>query len=630
MTQSDHFREILAIQDRHDIMQTHADRPDRGEYRHMNFYGGIQFALLLLLTVSSGVIADSDRTRERPDIDPAASDLHTAADAMASLASQAHKLFVDLPQSAYFPITLHPGKNVALNTPTPVSFGIPFPRDVLFEPGSVSLASTRDEAIRATTVITSHWYDMHAGTPGSIRSVLVRTKVNFKQREPMTLYVKFNNQPIRQSGRLHDVRRDWVHIKHSVNPDEYAEQENIREPAVYVTLPPAWLSACLLRTRTLPLQQVDNMQWFDEAFKHFSDTAVNHVSEFVLDKNRIDYQQHYEPWLYDRAMTLFGIYIRTGELKWLRHAHRAAQYYAAHITSDGYFDRKKGYQNGPSNDLKYSYGQALLVDMMLTGDTRLLNKIEAIATAANKWNSQYVYQTQRPKLWTERHQAVALLAILTAWEATGKPAYADKLHTLFNHTLSQTTQPVANWTYQGCPLHAYKDHEGFGSNAPVCSSWMNALLAEGVFRYYLHSNNDKALRLLSQLGDYLQDSGTYVWDQGGAMQGLRMPHYLSSREFQRYPKGSWDDHHHACDVAAAAARSTWARNKLGENTASMLTLTQALLKTCQYNLNYMHRKDADKQHGKTVWRLSVPRQYNWWFGSTLDLGWLLSSQSMPE
>lgn len=565
------------------------------------------------------------QTRELTGHNPPA-----APDVIAALAAQSDRLFVNLPSTGYFPITLHPGKSVQLNTPAVVSFGIPFPPNTLSEPGTVSITSPHGDEMPVSTGIVSHWYDMHTNTPVSIRSVLVTARVSFKQRAPMTLYVKYSNQSGRLSGRRQDVRRHWVSIKHSVNPDEYNEKDNVMEPAIYVTLPPAWLSASILRTRTLPLHQVEDMRWFDEAFRHFSDTAVNDVSEFVVDKNRIDYEQQYEPWLYDRAMTLFGIYIRTGELKWLRHAHRAAQYYAAHITPDGYFDKKKSYKDGPANDLKYSYGQSLLVDMMLTGDMQLLNKIEAVAVAANQWNSQYTYQTQRPKLWTERHQAIALQAILSAWEATGNPAYAEQLNRILDHTLMLINQPLANWQYEGCPLHAYKDHEGFGSHAPVCSAWMNALLVEVVFRYYIHSSNSKALLLLSKLGDYLLGSGTYIWGQGGAMQGLRMPHYLSSREFQRYPDGSWDDHHHACDVAAAAARSAWARKKLGHNAQSMIRLTQELLKTCQYNFNYMHRENADKQYGKTVWRFSVPRQYNWWFGSTLDLGWLLGPHSGHE
>jgi hypothetical protein len=264
---------------------------------------------------------------------------------------------------------------------------------------------------------------------------------------------------------------------------------------------------------------------------------------------------------------------------------------------------------------------------MLTGDTSQTKKIEAIAAAALKWNAKYNYQTKRPILWTERHQTYALLAALTAWEATGKKDHANRVNFIIKNTFSQTTHPPEKWKPEGCPMHAYKDHEGFGSNDPVCSSWMNALLAEAVFRYYIHSEDSNALAYLSNLSHYLEGSGTYLWNKGGTMQGLRMPHYLSSNIFKRYPDGSWDDHHHACDVAGAAARSAWARKKLGKNSKSIDLLTHELLKSCRYNLNYMHRENADKQHGKTVWRLSVSRQYNWWFGSTLDLDWLLSSQT---
>lgn len=583
----------------------------------MNFFNVTKILALSLLLIPAISIKAS-----------AEDESDTIVNAVTSLQSQSQKLYVSLPSSHYIPVTLHPDKSLELNRPTIVSFGVPFPRNTLFDTAAISISTAQDKELAAQIHTTSRWHSLQKKfSPESIRSILAYTEVTFRNHEPMTLHVRLGIAPKRPLQGDIKLIQTWKPVSEGVNPTEYSAHETIMEPAVYATLPAAWLSACLLRTRPLPMGEIADMNWFDNALAHFSDTAVNDVSKSVRTENLIEYEQDHEPWLYDRALTLYGLYIRSGELKWLRHAHRASQFYARHIDSNGYFDRKKGYKDSPPNDIKYSYGQSMLIDLMLTGDTQLRNKIEAVANAATHWNSRYTYQDKRPILWTERHQTYALLATLSAWEATGKTQYAKLVRTIINNTFMHTTHPPQDWEPEGCPLHAYKDHEGFGTNKPVCSPWMNALLAEAVFRYYIHSEDNKALQYLDKLGDYLAHSGTYRWSKGGTMQGLLMPHYLSSHAFKRYPDGSWDDHHHACDVAGAAARSTWARKVLGTSTETTAKLTRELLKTCQYSLNYMHRKNADTEHGKTVWRLSVPRQYSWWFGSTLDLSWLLESQS---
>jgi hypothetical protein len=117
-----------------------------------------------------------------------------------------------------------------------------------------------------------------------------------------------------------------------------------------------------------------------------------------------------------RALTLFGMYIRSGDVAWLRHAHRAAQFYGAHLGADGTFDLAAG-------DLKYAYGSALFLDLMLTGDTRHLPRIAAVARAGAGWAETY---TARTGFWTERHQTYALLAALVAWEATGEAGHATR------------------------------------------------------------------------------------------------------------------------------------------------------------------------------------------------------------
>ena len=75
----------------------------------------------------------------------------------------------------------------------------------------------------------------------------------------------------------------------------------------------------------------------------------------------MNYTTDYEPWLFDRTATLFGVSARTGDVQWLRHAQGSAQFY----------------------DLDTNF-------------------------------------------WPERHQTYALMAALSAWEATGEAMYVDR------------------------------------------------------------------------------------------------------------------------------------------------------------------------------------------------------------
>ena len=177
------------------------------------------------------------------------------------------------------------------------------------------------------------------------------------------------------------------------------------------------------------------------------------------ESEHIDYLNDYSPWLFDRAMTLYGVYARTGDVTWLRRAHRATRYYVSKLDANGYFVLKGG------DDLKYSYGQALLTDLMLTGDTSLLTQIEAVASAGAAWNPVY----QPGRFWTERHQTYALLAALSAWEATGSEVHAARVRAVADATFDMTETPAEGWTPEGCPLHRFDDHEGAGGLDPV--SW---------------------------------------------------------------------------------------------------------------------------------------------------------------
>jgi hypothetical protein len=513
------------------------------------------------------------------------------------------------PKSGAISVTLHPGPGAAVGRPSVVSFGVPFPPDVIEGAGELSAFDRRGDELKIHAAPLLPWrvWPGRKGARRSLRAAMVSVEVTFPSREPMPITLKYGVRPGAALPAPADPRKGWVEVTDGEYPNGTA-----REPTVYATFSPRWLGNCLLRTRSTPAGRDKGWAWFDNAMVEFARTAVNDVPDQVT--FRINYTTDHEPWLFDRTSTLFGVYARTGDVKWLRHAHRSAQFYMKHITDKGVFDLK------PEPDLKYGYGRALLLDFMFTGDPALLATIDRIAVAGLEWNAKY---SERSHFWTERHQAYALLAALSAWEASGAAQHADRARAVAQATFAMTTRPAGSWHADGCPLHTMDQHEGDGGAEPVCSPWMSALLAEVVWEYYIHSMDRDALEFLAGLGRYVVAYGLYP---GGEHIDHTMPWYLASSVKTFSDDGPWGDVEHTCDVATMVARAAWAEKQLGKDPSRLRATAAKLLEGCQWDFENWHRPKGVSS-GKAEWRLAPPRKFNWWFGTTTDLAWLMKASA---
>lgn len=513
-------------------------------------------------------------------------------------------LFVDLPDVGFVTATLHPTDAAPIGTAIVVSFGVPFPRGTVASATSIRVTDEAGTELAAHVEELTRWRSLSGGAEGGVRAALVQLSTTLASTTPTSVRVHWGAAPTSSPARMGDPWAGWHPIAASgFFPDEYPAAAGVGEPAVYATFPPDWLGACILRTRTEPFGTDAGWAFFDGAAPEFARTGVNDVDPRVTAGNRIDYAGTAEPWLFQRALTLFGVYVRSGDVRWLRHAHRAAQFYASHLNAAGYFDLAGG-------DLKYAYGSAMLVDLMLTGDTRHLPRIAAVASAGEAWNETYTASTG---FWTERHQTYALLAALVAWEATGEAAHADRASEIATETFRMAREPASGWSPEGCVLHTQDAHEGDGVTDPICSPWMSALLAEAVFRYYVHAGDTMALEFLAGLADFVRTTGSTT-DGGGLS-----PYYLVSSHRRDEP-----DIEHSCDVAGLVARGAWARAALGGDPSALRATAAGLLVNCRTNLESWHRPGGPAS-GLSEWRLSPPRKLNWWFGTTLDLPWLVAA-----
>lgn len=492
-------------------------------------------------------------------------------------------LFVTTSATGTIDVRLHPSTQAVGVTNQTVIFGVLFPKSTVNDANMIRVLDANDQEIPSQVTALNMWRDFqNPATVISIRSARVVIQRTFANTNAVNIKIQYGVRRAQNLAGTYDIASTWQSISAGPNPTEYPASGNVREPMVYATLTPAWMSQCLLQTRTVATSSIAAYSSFDTAFLRHSDTATTGTA----------YQTGYEPWLYDRAQTLFIAYFRTGDVNRLRSAHRAAQFYKANINATG------GFALG--GDVKYVYGQSMNYDHMLTGDTSLLAVIERAAGAHAGWPSTFTAGTN---FWTERNSAYALHAALAAFDATGTASYATRARALFNSYFSMQQTPINSWVKNGCPLHTNVQHDPSEDLPSVmCSPWMGALMSDAIWKYYILSLDNNALIYLADYADYIQQYSLY--NEGT----LRLPYYGATSYGHTVADG---DEEHTCDVMGAMVRGFWAKKQLGRSTTNLVADRDALISACQGNVNGSG--------------LSPLRKYSWWFGTNSDFSWFMST-----
>src|SRR5690606_15499054 len=164
-----------------------------------------------------------------------------------------------------------------------------------------------------------------------------------------------------------------------------------------------------------------------------------------------------------------------------------------------------------------------------------------------------------------------------AYQATGDAAHAQRATALVNLTIQMSQNAV------GCPLHTVEQHEGdAGDTRMMCSPWMGAILAEAMLQYYTLSEDTRVLQWLSGMGDYLRSHALYDGSlSGGDLSGRMLPWYMAGAGNHLDDGLGWGDLEHTCDVAGLAAKSVWAKRRLGLAHAQTETMADQLIASCQ-------------------------------------------------
>lgn len=574
--------------------------------------------------------------------------------------------------------TLHPLDYVSTPATVNVMFTVPIPFGLVTNVNQIRITTAAGAELPSTIEDLGRWHEpagVEIPRQAYVRAALVRMNVNFPDANGLSLKVTFD-QPRTQEANLTFAASA---VRHTIDtstffPNEYGAGEAIWEPNAVATFSAEWLCSCQLRQRMAPIDTSD-AQWENyegaiqvgsytyptngggtypgdtealSRIEQFAKTAVNDLRPHVTAVNHVAYEafNEYEPWLYDRASTLWMVYFKTGKLKWWRHAHRASQFYRQHLREDGSFDLR-------AYDVKYSYGRCMLIDLLMTGDTTLVADIEKATTPyltdSGWYRDEYVYQeytgSESIFAYTERQQGGALLNILDAWEATGDSAYLTRAQEIFASAFDLQQNPStynAAWVKDGGMPHSVMAHSGgLGGgtgNDPCTSPWMLGIMLDATLRYYLMTEDPDALTFMADAGDYYANVAIRQGTEG-QLTGEWVPWYLASDAdgvgYTFSEGGELVDMEHVPDVLGAMVKCLWAKSMKGEDYTALNTAITNLYGSLnspdwtEYSTNgavgkWIRVEQATIDDGKAIFRLvgAPPRKFSWWYSFSADMTYL--------
>ncbi|MBF0430751.1 MAG: hypothetical protein HQK83_05700 [Fibrobacteria bacterium] len=535
-------------------------------------------------------------------------------------------------------IKLYPMENVTTGTPVLVTLGFPFPRgSVLPEALSQVRVLKGDTEIPAFVEMLSPWRHL-SNTDVDGKSVRVaRIQINYtfnvSYPEAETITVEWGqNDRAEIIESLTDPRTAW----HQVTTGTFESADNIQEPDVYVVLPKTLLSAGILKPGKMSVfddtvsAERDNPANIDGnedipielleqyARKNFFFSLINEDDARVTAGYRCDYKttSGVEAWLFDRSSAMFVLYFRSGTLKSLREAVRSTQFYTSHIKANGILDLKSSY-----DDPKYSYNECMAYTYWLTGDNELLPKIETVVEAFSGVRTRWTIDMG---FWTERHSGFKLLATAVAWEVTGKQEYKTGVLEIsgdFIWLQNGAGGLIPEARVDGGLYHFGGQHDDdWESSTLGASPWMTGqIIVDAMLRVYQAEDKDTVAHFLRRMGNFLSHSCAK------SSSGHDYPRYAVLYNGEDGQSDEWSDIQHALEVAAGVAWGYYFSCLLEQPDDSMKTKAQGLFEAYGTQVHEWIRPSGPET-GRTAYRVSPWRKYNWEYRTSGSLSWLLEQE----
>ena len=552
-------------------------------------------------------------------------------------------------------VRLYPMENVTTSGPRLVTFGLPLPRGSVTPAGldTVRVLKAGIEIPAYVGVLTPWRHITNPSLDGtSVRVAQVQLQYGFSARYPAyeEIVVEWGASPRTQNvPTAQDPRLGW----HDVTSGTFVAGDGVKEPDVYAVLPKSHLSKGTLRPMRMapfddsvleprddPATMDATETWpgfveLDHASKNNLYSVVNQDDPLVTPANQCPYKTDSEPWLYDRASSMFVVYMRSGHLKPLREAVRHAEFYRTRLyptgtvpsSAVGCFSLKNpdpaGYIGG--NGAMYAYGESLAYQYWLTGDALAAQAIPWTVNCHEMNDEPTRWDTNEPA-WTERHTAFRLLANVVAYEVFGDSASR-------NRVLSQSGDFVWHQNGAGGQLpanrvdgglwHWMSQHEGFDDPTMMASPWMSALTVDAMVRAFAVTEDSAIGHFVRRMGTFLKAATKPVtptlYDYDG---DLREVDYITYITGATYPNDGTTPEH-ALELASSLAWAHYFATGLGQPDPTLAQAAQQLYLTYDVGVNYWIRPAAPAS-GLTAYRVAPWRKWVWEHRVSGSLSWLFT------
>ncbi|GGW86900.1 hypothetical protein [Alteromonas halophila] len=356
---------------------------------------------------------------------------------------------------------------------------------------------------------------------------------------------------------------------------------------------------------------VPDQAWYTDALR----LHANYIADDERMKNDKYPQTRAAHWLYDKPQSFFQLFLLTGDNWALEQAKRLSSYYEMNVKEDGFFRLRN------RNDVKYVMSRGLTYHFLLTGSEKMKDAVARQFEASQEWDPDYNSWTG---FWTERNQAAALNTAIAHWELSGSKEAKERIDEIVKATYAMTFEPENDWPVRDCPQHTMEAHEGKGGDRPVCSPWMMALLADGLWRLVLLNDNRQATELLRAFGRFFAEYGMYQKQRKGKM--VTAPYYLRAfPDHDWIEKNVWTDPQHNCEIAGMLGKSIKLYGGAQRAPKNMLTTFQQFATMCRGTLRGVAESISQQNMASTAIRLKPPRRFGWMYSSTAELPWMIDT-----
>lgn len=591
------------------------------------------------------------------------------------------QIYPQYPTMGTVELTVHPSPDTPIGVPSVVKVGIPMP------PGAASIGSStnmriRDGATELPADISENinWQNVAGNTlySASVRSVIVYFEYTIPNTNSFTLLFEYGGPA--QANFLNYAGTDAALMVNGSRAPLAGDNTNtelmfpasftvdgvttsIQEPRTWVTLPAQWMCDCRLRSAHEPFGKFDSdpfWQDFDANAPEFLDSMVNDFYDdpkqpisassymtYLLNPGTTD---NVEGWLYERDVNLWLGYIRTGDLNRLIYAYRNSEYFAAHLRDAGANLPGSFVGQPPADsgfvDRKYVTSGGMLINMMLTGND-YTSKIEQVANRQAGYITNTSYDLNTP--FTERNAAYCLAGLLVKFELDGDASRLAEAHQVFNNLYLRQTQPEVyvdpSLVYNGGQLHSLRRHEssnpsnyvncnGQAQDEETVSPFMSVMLCHFIWRYFMITGNNDALRYLSNYADWYAAEGTFTAsqtpDEYPLAAGFEISFYLSGPCMQQ--TSAVPQHLTTAtsdDVEAGVEHIPECLNLLilGKRCKELLGLTASqaiedlIANHKQYIPLHWDHFTEEGTAGRSSWRVKPDRKANWWLVNSSEMSW---------